>query len=151
MDNNILEISSYIQAAVAPVFLLAGVAGLLNVLTGRLSRIVDRLESIDKQIITNKENDSSHIIDERISKRRKSLLNRMKNINLSIFFSTITGFMVAMVILIIFASEIFSFNGGILISLLFITSMVSLAFSLILFLREIKNSIAYIEYKNEIL
>src|SRR6187551_2991266 len=31
-----------IQLALAPVFLLTGIAGLLNVMTGRLARIVDR-------------------------------------------------------------------------------------------------------------
>ncbi|HTO05912.1 MAG TPA: DUF2721 domain-containing protein [Myxococcota bacterium] len=31
-----------IQLALAPVFLLTGIAGMLNVMTGRLSRIVDR-------------------------------------------------------------------------------------------------------------
>ena len=36
-----------IQLSVAPVFLLAGVAGLLNVFTGRLTRIVDKLEKIE--------------------------------------------------------------------------------------------------------
>src|SRR3954452_20714966 len=31
-----------IQLALAPVFLLTGIAGLLNVMTGRLGRIIDR-------------------------------------------------------------------------------------------------------------
>ena len=36
-------ISQIMQAAVSPVFLLAGVGALLNVLSGRLGRIIDRL------------------------------------------------------------------------------------------------------------
>ena len=39
--NSINTVSQLIQLSVAPVFLLAGVAGLLNVFTGRLSRIID--------------------------------------------------------------------------------------------------------------
>ena len=36
------DIGRAIQLALAPVFLLTGIAGLLNVMTGRLARIVDR-------------------------------------------------------------------------------------------------------------
>ena len=149
MDNNIIEISTYIQAAVAPVFLIAGVAGLLNVFTGRLARIVDRLEKIDAQIIERSHRDPDYVVDEKTKQRRVVLLKRMKNINLSILFGTITGFMVAMVILIIFASEVFYFDGKIIISILFMLSMVSLAMSLFLFLKEIKNNIAYIKLKTQ--
>lgn len=41
-------ISSMIQLSVAPVFLLAGVAGLLNVFTSRLVRIIDKVDRLDK-------------------------------------------------------------------------------------------------------
>src|SRR5262245_37476818 len=36
------DIARAIQLALAPVFLLTGIAGLLNVMAGRLSRIIDR-------------------------------------------------------------------------------------------------------------
>ena len=41
--TRVAEIADIIQAALAPVFLLAGIAGFVNVLTGRLSRIIDRI------------------------------------------------------------------------------------------------------------
>ena len=46
-------ITTFIQIAVAPVFLLAGVAGMLNVFTGRLARIMDRLERMDLHLHSN--------------------------------------------------------------------------------------------------
>ena len=36
------DVTRAIQLALAPVFLLTGIAGLLNVMTNRLSRIIDR-------------------------------------------------------------------------------------------------------------
>jgi hypothetical protein len=39
---NISDLSDAIQLALAPVFLLTGIAGLLNVMTSRLARIIDR-------------------------------------------------------------------------------------------------------------
>mgnify|MGYP006099929619 CR=1 FL=1 len=41
--TEIKALASVIQLAVAPVFLLAGIAGLLNVLSVRLGRAVDRV------------------------------------------------------------------------------------------------------------
>ena len=38
-----LSISEIMQSAVTPVFLLAGIGALMNVMTGRLGRIIDRL------------------------------------------------------------------------------------------------------------
>ena len=37
-----------IQLSIAPVFLLAGVGALLNVFTGRLVRIIDKIDKLDK-------------------------------------------------------------------------------------------------------
>jgi hypothetical protein len=40
------DVARAIQLALAPVFLLTGIAGMLNVMTGRLSRIIDRGRAI---------------------------------------------------------------------------------------------------------
>lgn len=42
LSLNIGDVTHAIQLALAPVFLLTGIAGLLNVMAGRLSRIIDR-------------------------------------------------------------------------------------------------------------
>ena len=41
------DIGSAIQSALAPVFLLTAIAGLLNVLVHRLSRVVDRARHLE--------------------------------------------------------------------------------------------------------
>lgn len=144
-ESSITSISSLIQLAVAPVFLLAGVAGLLNVFTGRLTRIIDKLEKIDNFIEAQVKKDENFSMDEKLTKRRSFLVMRMKNTNSAIFFCTSTGFMVAMVILTIFSSALLSFDGRVLISILFIFSMFSLIVSLLLFLREIFYTTSYVK------
>ncbi|MEP6793263.1 MAG: DUF2721 domain-containing protein, partial [Saprospiraceae bacterium] len=42
LSETINDISGAIQLALGPVFLLTGIAGMLNVMSGRLSRIIDR-------------------------------------------------------------------------------------------------------------
>ena len=50
--NQIDEIAHIIQLSVAPVFLLTGVGTLLNVLSGRLGRIIDRSRVIEQRLET---------------------------------------------------------------------------------------------------
>jgi hypothetical protein len=140
-------VSTIIQTAVTPVFLIAGVAGLLNVFAMRLARIVDRLENIDSFIEEQKNINPDFQKNESLEKRRKTLLLRMQNINRAIAFGTITGLLVALVILSVFASSLFSVDGGVFISIVFILAMISLAFSLVLFLKEVVLSTSYIELK----
>ena len=145
----ISTISNLIQISVAPVFLLAGVAGLLNVFTGRMTRIIDKLEKLDNFVSLQEKKDPSYQADEKLSKRRKFLIMRMQNTNSAIFFCTSTGFTVAMVILTIFSTSLFSFDGEILISILFILSMFFLIISLFLFLREIYFTTSFINVKKK--
>ena len=142
-DTNTIvsTISSLIQLSVAPVFLLAGVAGLLNVFIGRLTRIIDKIEKLDN--FKNKTEINSN--PKKLEKRRDFLIMRMISTNLAIFFITATGLMVALVIITIFLSSLLSFNGESVIAILFVISMICLIIALILFLREIYYTTYYIK------
>ena len=146
--STINSVSQLIQLSVAPVFLLAGVAGLLNVFTGRLSRIIDKVDRLDKyeneniELLKNNEE-----IYSKIEQRRKFLTMRMKNTNLAILFCTTTGLLIALVIVTMFLSAIFDFKDSLLIAILFILAMGSLIISLFLFLREIFYTTSYIKSK----
>jgi len=50
--NEIDEIAHIIQLSIAPVFLLTGVGTLLNVLSGRLARIIDRARVLEQRLET---------------------------------------------------------------------------------------------------
>lgn len=73
----------------------------------------------------------------------------MQNINRAIFFGTTTGFMIALVILSIFASSLMNFDSHFVISVLFICSMISLIVALLLFLREIHDTTSFIKGKSQ--
>ncbi|MGD9625349.1 MAG: DUF2721 domain-containing protein [Arcobacter sp.] len=146
--STINSVSQLIQLSVAPVFLLAGVAGLLNVFTGRLSRIIDKVDRLDKYENENiellKNNEEIYL---KIEQRRKFLTMRMKNTNLAILFCTTTGLLIALVIVTMFLSAIFDFKDSLLIAILFILAMGSLIISLFLFLREIFYTTSFIKSK----
>jgi len=50
-DSQVVAVGHVIQLAVAPVFLLTGVGGLLAVLTNRLARIIDRARFLEERLV----------------------------------------------------------------------------------------------------
>uniref|UniRef100_UPI0040476206 DUF2721 domain-containing protein n=1 Tax=Aliarcobacter sp. TaxID=2321116 RepID=UPI0040476206 len=145
--DSVNTVSQLIQLSVAPVFLLAGVAGLLNVFTGRLSRIIDKVDKLDKYEDENHGNIKDEKLIAKLAQRRKFLTMRMKNTNLAILFCTSTGLLIAMVIVTMFLSAIFEFKDSIFIASLFILAMICLIISLFLFLREIFYTTSFIKTK----
>lgn len=145
--NSIDTISHLIQLAVAPVFLLAGVAGVLNVLVNRLSRLIDKSEKLTEKLETHRED---KLIDKKstlIRLQKTYMGHRITNMNFAILFGTMTGLFIALVIMIIFLSAFFDFNGSNAISTLFITAMASFIISLSLFLKEIFMAYKYFKGK----
>lgn len=142
-SNTVHTVSELIQLSVAPVFLLAAVAGLLNVLTGRLTRIMDQVYKLDAK-------EKSETISQHMLRRRKFLTMRMSNINLAIFFCTSTGLLVALVILTMFLSTLLNFKMSLVISILFILAMLSLIISLFVFLKEIHYTTSFIRTQRAI-
>jgi hypothetical protein len=73
--NRIDEIAHLIQLSVAPVFLLTGVGTLLNVLSGRLGRIIDRARVLEQRLDTPEPPHENAIMSElRILERRGKLI-----------------------------------------------------------------------------
>jgi len=147
--SSVATISHLIEMSVAPVFLIAGVAGLLNVFASRLARAVDRLESLDKLYSKKYREDPNYEEPQYMVDLRRILLKRMRNANRAIFFATMTGLMIALVIISVFASSLLDVHTDLFIALLFIFAMVFLIISLILFVREIYFTRFYIDMKRE--
>jgi hypothetical protein len=59
---SIEAVAGIIQLAVAPVFLIAGIAGLLGVLSTRLARIIDRARVIERRIPQAKRDDQRQLL-----------------------------------------------------------------------------------------
>ena len=125
-------ISQIMQAAVSPVFLLAGVGALLNVLSGRLGRIIDRLRFLQRYIdITEGEDKAVMLMN------RKQSIFRMRMMYISIFFCTLAGLMVCMVVAALFIGGINQFSLDSFISILFVACMICLIVSFVLLSLEI--------------
>lgn len=118
-----------IQLSVSPVFLLAGIGGLMNVLSGRLGRCVDRartLKDSDDQL------NEIEALEYTLLKRRIQLVTR------AIELLTSSTLAISTVVAMIFLAVIFKVNLTIIVAPLFIAAMLMLMLSSLCFLREIK-------------
>lgn len=127
------NVVSYIQLAVAPVFLLTGVGSMLAVLTNRLARIIDRARAME---------DRYHASDDAVLRRRlhadlKVLSQRSRLVSRAIGFCTACSLFVSLVIAILFVQSLFDVYLHGLVPVFFIVAMGAFIVALLLFLREI--------------
>ena len=127
-----IDIAHLIQSAIAPVFLLTGVASTLGVLTNRLSRIVDRARVLEEQLAGHPGEAPQLHGDLAV------LARRAKNINIAISLATIAALLVALVVVTLFANAFFASELSALIELLFVGSMVCLSAAYIAFFIEVR-------------
>ncbi len=129
----VVTITHAIQQSVAPVFLLAGIGGILNVLTSRLARIIDRTRALHVRLEAAGEERGISIREE-----LETLTRRGRIVHRAIAYSTGSALLVCVVIGMLFIGAIVSWNNSILVAALFILAMCFLIVSLSGFLREIQ-------------
>ncbi len=128
-----LDIAHVIQQAVAPVFLLSGVAAMLNVLTNRLGRVIDRARRFEREYHDLPAVAERHDMRDRLA----TLSRRSRLINLAITLCTLCALLICLVIVTLFVAALMDVSGSRWIAGLFIAAMLALIGGLIVFLREI--------------
>lgn len=126
------NIANAIQLALAPVFLLTGIAGMLNVMSGRLSRIIDR-----GRALTEKPDVIATYQREELYNEQKSLERRRVITSNAITMFTIAALLVCLVIVALFIEVMIDIPLNEIIGILFILSTVGLVIGLSYFLREV--------------
>ncbi|MGJ8687403.1 MAG: DUF2721 domain-containing protein [Spongiibacteraceae bacterium] len=133
LDFAVVTISHAIQQAVAPVFLLAGIGAMLNVLTNRLARIIDRSRALHARLET-----VNDILAGPAHEELSVLYSRARVVHRAIAFSTTSALLVCVVIAVLFLSALVGLSAGALVALLFVLAMMCLIIALSGFLREIQ-------------
>ena len=131
-NTHIDNIGQVIQLSVAPVFLLAGVGQTLNVLVGRLVRIVDRARVAEEQLLA-----AVDARAEELHERLSVLAKRARLISRAIALTVLCAVLVPIVIVSLFISALLQINLEWPIACVFIVALVSLATGLVYFLREV--------------
>jgi len=125
-------IAHAIQLAIAPVFLLTGIAGLLGVMATRLARVIDRARSFEERW-------RGLALTARAAARLEinNLERRRRVCSWSINFCTAAALLVCLVIVTLFVEEFFARNLRGLAGALFVLAMVGVICGLSCFLREV--------------
>ena len=133
LQLNIATVASVIDLAVAPVFLLAGISGLLVVLTNRLGRTIDRSRSLQAT--------ESEFMPEphkrAVQRELSSLLRRVRLSHVAIGMSTFSAILVCLVIVTLFLGSLLQLNVSLIVASLFIICMVILSLAFSAFLLEV--------------
>lgn len=124
---DVTTVAHVIQLAVAPVFLLTGIGAILNVITTRLARIVDRSRALNSSA------DQKMPAQEELA----MLARRERWVHWAVNFCTLSALLVCIVIAALFVGSETSVDPSNTVALLFISAMLTLISGLLCFLREV--------------
>ena len=137
MDSSIDAITNNIQLALAPVFLLTAVATLINAISTRLARSVDRMRAIQQAIHRGDVKDEETI--RYMRKEASEAKTRGRLCTAAIFFNVLSGVFISLTVL-----ELFFFQAGAVRSLqatyviwTFVLGLISFMTSLSIVLAEV--------------
>jgi hypothetical protein len=143
---SIEAVAGVIQLSVAPVFLLAGIAGLLGVLSTRLGRIIDRARVIERRIPNAKREDQQALLRQETT----VLWTRIGLINWAIRLIATGALTVCLVIVALFVGDFVEINISGAVAFLFVTAMLLIISGLLFFLREVGVSAQHMRQGMEI-
>lgn len=130
--ETVTDVAHAIQLALAPVFLLTGIAGLLNVMTNRLARIVDRA-----RVLSEGPGIAPLPGQESIAVRLYRLERRRHFTSIGITSCTIAALLLCMVVATLFFEAMLNSHLSWVVGILFMGSTLALVVGLAYFLREV--------------
>ncbi len=139
-------IAETIQLSLAPVFLLVATGSILNVVAGRLARVVDRARNLMTQHADSRGSEHQRLVEE-----LRLLDRRMDIINWSIGLAVACGITVCLMVAMLFFVGAGHLDLGFAVSAAFIVAMALLLLSLLLFLVEVRLAIRTIHVPMELL
>lgn len=126
-------IAHQIQLAVAPVFLLAGIGSILNVMAGRLARVVERARDLERDFAAFDEETRALATAE-----LRILDLRMTVVNFALSACTAAALFVCVLVAMLFVADLADIAFGRPVAWLFVIAMGLLILGLILFLWEVR-------------
>lgn len=124
---------SVLQTALTPAFLLVAVGSLLNVLTGRLSRIVDRSRDLQRQHA-----ETEGVAHERVVSELRIIERRMRVVGSSILFAVLSAIAVCVMISLLFLMGLTQFSAPWIAVAVFMLALLLLVACLLQFVHEIR-------------
>ena len=124
-------IAQTIQLALAPVFVLVAIGNILNLLSSRLGRVVDRSRHLQERHMSTEGQDHNEVVAE-----IRMIDGRIKLITRAVRLMVISGLFIGTTVAVLFLEELVQFSLQRVAAGTFMTAIGLLMWALILFLRE---------------
>ncbi len=131
-ESHFLDVQRVIQLAVAPVFLLTAIGTIINALTGRLARAVDRRRTLEDLLPA-----YEGVVHEEMRAELRNLAKRIRLVLWSVALAVTSALLVCLLIGVAFIGAYLATDLSGSVALLFIAAVVALTLCLLLFLREV--------------
>lgn len=139
---SVAQLIPVLQTAIGPTILISGVGLLLLTMTNRLARTIDRTRAVARELpAPNAVDHTKHADQLRILWRRARL------IRLSIALASLSALFAAILIIVLFVTALLQLENVWLICTLFITCLVCLIGSLIVFIHDINLALAALKFE----
>lgn len=139
-------VADVVRIAVAPVFLLSGIASFVNVCTSRLSRIVDRSRNLEPRLLASHGDEHDRLLGE-----LHVLDRRMKLVSWAITLSVLSAVLICTVVILLFSASLTRLHFATAIALLFIGSMIAIGVGFAIFLIETQVGSRAVRVRSELL
>ena len=128
-------VAQTIQLALAPVFVLVAIGNIMNIMSTRLGRIVDRSRVLQERHAVTSGREHELIVHEiRLVDRRISLIGR------AILLLVISGLVIGFVVALLFVEELFGVDLQLAAAAAFMVAIALLMWALTLFMRETRQA-----------
>ena len=134
---SIAQLIPVLQTAIGPVILISGIGLLLLTMTNRLGRAIDRT-----RILVGGLPNTAEAKREKTVAQLRILWGRARMIRLAIALASISALAAAILIIVLFTTALWQMESAWVIVAMFMVSLVSLIVSLVIFIRDINQSLS---------
>jgi hypothetical protein len=143
---SVSTVADVVRIAIAPVFLLSGIASFVNVCTSRLSRIVDRSRQIEPRLLASRGEEHDRWLGE-----LHVLDHRMRLVSWAISLSVLSAVLICSVVVLLFSASLTRLHFATAIAFAFIGSMVAIGAGFAIFLVETRVGSRAVRVRSELL
>ena len=141
---SVAQLIPVLQTAIGPVILISGIGLLLLTMTNRLGRAIDRA-----RILAGSLPNTAEAKEGKTVAQLQILWGRARMIRLAIALASISALVAAVLVIVLFCTALLQLESAWIIVALFMICMVSLIGSLVIFIRDINQSLAALRLELE--
>ena len=130
-------IAQTIQLALAPVFVLVAIGNIMNILSTRLGRVVDRSRVLQQTYA-----DTTGAAHDRVVREIRTVDRRIAMISRAILTLVLSGLTIGLCVALLFLEELLDVNLQQVAAAAFMVAIALLMFALTLFMRETRHATA---------